>query len=128
MKIRNQSEWQLQLAELAADPDPHAIPFRNFLVSWGDAAESYLDGCRGEFHNEAIHALRNTLGPTEERVGRASTSFIGMALLLLYAHWDCGYTPDEFYGQLGPIEQHLLEDIGAMKAQKLMAQAQEGQS
>lgn len=105
-----------------------AARFRDFLIDWAEAAEELM--ARGEdvfFDGSPAMALNATLGLVEgRREDRLSTSFLGQALLLLYTHWDFGGPPDDLYGGLSPIEQHLFQDVTLVKMSELAQSAQEG--
>lgn len=129
MKIKDESQWQAQLAEFAADPDPMAQVFQDFTVTWAEQAEELLVGRVNEDNDvlvrSPIQALRDALHPTEERVVRLTIGHLGMALLVLSTHWAPAGDPQEFYDSLTPIEQNLYADVAMVKLAALQEQAEE---
>lgn len=125
MKVKDESDWQRQLADFANDAHPAATTLQNFLVTWANYAETWL----GEAHNAGVYheditameALRHTLATTENHTGRIPIGFIGAALTLLSMHWGHGHT---LYGDMNSIERHLIEDATLVKLEQLAAQAQ----
>jgi hypothetical protein len=124
MKIRDEADWQRQLADFANDPHPAATSLQNFLVTWANYAEGVLATVRLPEITSPMEALRQTLVTTEQHTGRTSIGFIGAALTLLSMHWGYGET---LYDDMNPIERHLIEDATLVKLETLAAQAaQEG--
>ena len=113
MRIRNQSEWQGQLAEFAEDQNPLALKFRDFVIAWADAAEKLMYD--NDFPLPPIKALRGTLRAVEQVHGHFEIGFVGMALLLLCTHWEGAGDPDAFYESMNPIEQNLFSDVTRVK-------------
>lgn len=120
MKVRDESDWQGLLADLAFDTHEVAEPFRRFLTTWAEMAEAHLPLVG------PAEALRRTLRQAEDETDYFSTGFVGMALVLLYGHWDFGGEPDVLYNSLTVIEQKLFEDVTFMKIAELHQAAQEG--
>lgn len=121
MKIRNEAEWQGQLAEFSEDENPLAGLFRDFVIAWADAAEALMDNY--DFPLSPIKALRGSLRATEEKFGHFEIGFVGMALLLLCTHWESAGDPDAFYESLGPIEQNLFSDVARVKLAAMQQEA-----
>lgn len=121
MKIRNESEWQGQLAEFSQDENPLAGLFRDFIIAWADAAEALMSDY--DFPLSPIKALRNSLRATEEVHGHFEIGFVGMALLILCTHWEPAGDPDAFYESLNPIEQNLFSDVARVKLAALQQEA-----
>lgn len=129
MKVRSESEWQARLAELAQDPDPFAQVLKELVIAWADAAEKLGAALRENSRRTDLRTmgpaelLRRTLPAVEINLGRMPTVLIGQALVLLYHHWDTGTDPDVLFEGLTPIEQHIYEDITALKLAVLQEQA-----
>lgn len=129
MRVKDASEWQAQLAEFAADPDPKAEAFRDFVIAWAEAAENMVaSSTRKQLMLESpIEALRASLRTVETRMGRWPVGFIGQALLVLCTFWEPAGDPKDFYASLSIIEQNLFMDVYAVKQEALNAEAQEAQ-
>ena len=123
MRVRDESEFHLLLAELASDTSEVAGPFWRFFTTWAEMAEAHLSLVG------PAEALRRTLRHAEDETDHFSAGFLGMCLVLFYNHWDFDGEPDVLYNSLTPIEQHLFEDVAALKMLDLQKQAaQEGAS
>lgn len=121
MKIRNESEWQQWLAELATDEHPLTPHFREFVVTWAEKAEEILDQWPQDLPTDALNLA---LEATEIAVGWTPTGMLGQALVVLGTHW--GVTdPEAFYDHLTPIERHLYAEMAAMKVAQLQEAAAE---
>jgi hypothetical protein len=129
MKIRDLSEWQLQCAEFAADPDPISSRFLTFIQTWAAHAESMQDAWEAEERGDGplspIEALRRTLHPAEERTEHWTIGFIGQALLLLCHHWAPITDGEEFVASMTSIEQNLFADAAMIWQIKQQMKAQE---
>lgn len=122
MKVKDESEWQLQLSEFAADPDPDmSNTMRDFVVYWCELAEAAM---RDLPTDSPIMALRVTLRATEEHVTKFSIAFVGMALIIIGTHWEPVGTPDEFFASMTQIEQNLYADVAYVKLAHMQSQAQ----
>jgi hypothetical protein len=122
MKVKDESEWQAQLAEFAADSDPRAQVFHDFVIAWAEGAEALIDQNGGHL---PIEALRDSLRATEVKVGRPPIGFIGMTLIVLATHWAAVYDIDEFFASMTTIEQNLFADVSVAKLADLEAKAEE---
>lgn len=125
MKVRDESDWQRQLADFANDPEPMAVVLQNFLITWANYAETWLQEAHGEgIYDDDItpmEGLRATLEITQEHAGRISIGFTGAALTLLAMHWIHG---EGLYDDMNSIERTLVEDAAQVKIDHLKAQAQ----
>lgn len=122
MRIKDESQWQLQRAEFAKDFDPRAEPFRKFVEGWAEAAE--LD--YGASGISPMQSLNATLRQAEtDTGGRWPVSYLGMALVLLSTHWELAGTPEDFMKDMTTIEQSLYLDILAIRMEELQTQAAE---
>lgn len=122
MKVKDQAQWQAQLAEFDQDPDPMAKTFATFVTTWAEAAEQELSWPE---HSHPLAALRATLRYTEEKAGRITAGHVGMALVVLGTHWELAGTPDEFFHRMTTIEQNLFADVAVAKLEKLNREAEE---
>lgn len=123
MKIKDESEWQQQLADFANDPDPIAETLREFVTTWAEAAEEMV--AKRDKSTSPIRALRDTLRATEQSLGRLTVGYLGMALILLSTHWEPAGEPNEFFWSLTPLEQNLYADVAVLKLADLESKAQE---
>lgn len=123
MKVKDEAEWQLFLAELAADDDPRAEAFRDFLVAWTEAAEVAMEPERDVYGANdppsPVEALRRRLRSTEAELGRWTVGYLGLMLVVLGTHWAPAGNPDDFVSSLTPIEQNLYFDALAIKQEQL---------
>lgn len=130
MKVKDESEWQLFLAEVAADPDPIAETFREWLIAWADAAEKLLadwetsEAFPGHDPHIAVDALRDSLIGVCETKGRIGVGLVGQALVIYGTHWHYAADPDDFFAALTPIEQNLVADVMIAKGLQLEQRAQ----
>ncbi len=121
MKVRDEAEWQGQLAEFASDENPLAALFRDFVIAWADNAETAMERrvITAEYDDRPppgpVDALRSTLRATEDVHGHFEIGFVGMALLILCTHWEPAGDPDTFYEKLNSIEQNLFSDVARVK-------------
>lgn len=131
MKVKDEAQWQLQLAEFAADADPTSAVMKDFIVKWCELAEDqitngwmYRSGFDAELPaDSSIEALRKTLRTTEEAQGRIPVGFLGMALVVICGHWAPAGDPDQFFASLTQIEQNLFADVATLKLEHMEAQA-----
>lgn len=133
MKVKDESEWQGQLALFASDPAPEAAVLRDFIVAWTETAEYRIDnnwkmvsGFEADKPKPSpIEGLRLTLRSVEQDKGRVPIGYLGMALLLIGEHWEPITSIDEFFDSLTPIEQNLYADVASVKFLDLQRQAEE---
>ena len=126
MKVKDESEWQGQLAEFANDPQAElAESVRHFIVTWADKAEEYLAQPLTQ-HASPMEALRASLIQVEREQGRIAIVFIGTALLLLCTHWAPAGEPSDFFEDMTTIEQHLFADVAEAKLGDLSKLADQG--
>lgn len=131
MKVKDESEWQKQLADFAADPDPMAVLLPNFLIKWCERGERFLEesseypphGPRPPW-TEPMGALRAGLRATELEEGRLQIGYLGMALVVITAHWEPAADPQGFFDSMTSIEQNLFADVAALKIADMELKAQ----
>lgn len=121
MRVKDESQWQQQLAEFAADDDPMSATMEQFLVYWCELAEKTID----QLKVSPIKALRYTLRATEEATTRPLVGFLGMALVVICTHWEPAGEPQEFFNSMTQIEQNLFTDVAALKVADMERVAQE---
>jgi hypothetical protein len=131
VRVKDESQWQQQLADFAADSDPMADALPTFLTTWCDAAESVLDAWeeqqKGDGPLAPIRALRDTLRITEQTEGgRIQVGYLGMALVLICSHWEPTGDPNEFFESMTAIEQNLFADVAALKMLSMKLEAEAG--
>lgn len=125
MKVKDESQWQQQQADMAADPDPMARALSGFVIAWAEFAEGDLDRY-ADTHRQPIDALRATLRQAEtDQGGRLSIGFVGMALIVLGTHWAPAADINEFFGSMTSIEQNLYADVAVIKMAELNATAED---
>jgi hypothetical protein len=140
MRVKDEVRWHGFLSALSADKDERAAAFRQFLITWAEAAEMVMrqdyaavQGAWGDFDNDpledillggmpAIKALRETLVAVEKQLGAISTGFIGQCLVVLEDQWYFGVG---LRGQMTPIEENLFRSAEILKQLKLQVDAQE---
>lgn len=133
MKVKDDSDWQLQLSEFAKDPAPEAIVLRDFVIAWTEAAEyrivnnwQMVSGFQADNPKPSpIEGLRLVLRSVEQDKGRVPIGYLGMALLLVGEHWELAGAVDDFFGSMTPIEQNLYADVASVKFMELHQQAEE---
>lgn len=133
MKVKDQSDWQGQLAEFAKDPAPEAAVLRDFVIKWTEAAEyrivnnwQMVSGFEADKPQPSpIEGLRLTLRSVEHDQGRMPIGYLGMALLLIGEHWEPVTSIDDFFNSMTPIEQNLYADVASVKFLDLQRQAEE---
>lgn len=122
MKVHDESEWQQQLAEFAADEDnPLTVAFRDFLIEWAEEAEALLEGRAVP----PIMALRSALRVVEGRREPLTIGLVGMGLVVLNTFWAPIEDADVFFESMTPIEQNLYRDVAMAKMSDLERKANE---
>lgn len=127
MKVRDEAEWQAQAAQLVSDENPMAPLFHAFVLAWADAAEAVMAERSAEPYFQAhpdlngpANALRATLPSVEQSLGQSvTTMLVGMALVVLFTHWDFGGEPQQFYDGLTTIEQRVYQEVALTKMWEL---------
>lgn len=114
MKVRDESLWAQQKAELQADRTGQ--DFLDFIETWVEQAES--------LHAEGIGdwatALRYALPYADQEHGRVSVHFAGQMMVVIGTHWEHG---EQMIESLTPIELRLVQDMLALKCAELEVQA-----
>ena len=97
MKVKDEAEWQLFYAEIAAVRRRRRRAVPRLPGGLGREGRG-LDGCR-RGHGDLLQsgALRNTLRTTETELGRWTVGFLGQMLVVLSTHWEPAGEPDDFF-------------------------------
>lgn len=131
VKVKDESEWQKQLADFAKDDDPMSEILPTFVIAWCERGERFLDETKDMTPpppwSTPIGSLRAGLRATEQDLGRLQIGFLGMALVIITAHWEPGGDPQEFFDSMTIIEQNLFADVAALKIADMELQAQAAQ-
>jgi hypothetical protein len=123
MRVKDQHQWDLWLADSVADQHPLTSTFRQFVQAWAEHAEHLHDQKMQASEVIAgnppdpmtpMDSLRNTLVAAELTLPaeHISIGLIGGALAVLIMHWEYG---TELYEQMTPIEKHLVDDAIRVK-------------
>lgn len=135
IKVKDEAEWQKQLADFAADDEAElASLLRDFCIAWAERSETVMDLWEqeesGDGPLQGIKALRWTLRSIEAEKGRFPVGFLGMALVLFTTHWEPAGDPKEFFESMTTIEQNLYLDVAQLKLTQLqsgaLAEGQDG--
>lgn len=116
MQTQDEDLWQQQCMELMEDKVGKA--FLEFVTDWLDTAEAVMDS---DTSLSPTSALRASLAPVEERLGRISASFVGQMLVVVISHWKWGH---QVSPELSPIERRLMEDMLILKLNELRESAE----
>ena len=114
MRVQDEAAWAAQDMEFRADE--LSWRFREFLVSWCEGAEEFLD----DYQQTPRDSLVRAFMVAEQTHGFVSVEWLGQMLLVVVQHWEHGR---EVWDSLSPWERRMVEQATAVKLAELQRSA-----